>query len=195
VDDLGLGQRVQVGEDLGPRAVAAEHGDALLQLGLEDEGEEGAEDVPRMVASTLWKIGRVASRCSAVRKAASTVQSCIVGADRVSRTALLLQDETLRAGLSLWTLFVRYADLFRRRARSDVAACLMLHGSNEGWSALVTPPENALGPLRNTMDFAVHTRPRLNVMSALKKLAPAPLARGGLSPVLCVVYASMSKRT
>jgi AraC-like DNA-binding protein len=69
-----------------------------------------------------------------------------------------------------------------RTGRSDVAARLMLHGSNEGWFALVTPPENALGPLRNPMDFAVHTRPRLNVMSALKKLAPALLARGGLSP-------------
>ena len=92
VGDLGLGQRVEIGEDLGPRAGAAERGDALLQLGLQDEGEEGAEDgspagwgraptppVPasRMVVSTLWKIGRVASRCLAVRKVASTVQSCL----------------------------------------------------------------------------------------------------------------------
>ena len=33
VGDLGLGQRVEVGADLGPGAVTAERGDAALQLG------------------------------------------------------------------------------------------------------------------------------------------------------------------
>jgi hypothetical protein len=32
---------------------------------------------PRMVSSSLWKIGRVVSRCLAVRKICSTVQSCL----------------------------------------------------------------------------------------------------------------------
>src|SRR4029077_9154573 len=49
--DQGLGERVEIGEDLGPGAATrALHGglgavDALLELGLEDEGEEGARDV------------------------------------------------------------------------------------------------------------------------------------------------------
>jgi transcriptional regulator GlxA family with amidase domain len=59
---------------------------------------------------------------------------------------------------------------------------LVLHGGNETWPALVTPPETALGHSQNPMNFALHTRPRLDLMSALKKLAPAPLVRGGLSP-------------
>ena len=64
VGDLGLAQRVKVGADRGPGAGAAERRDALLQLGLEHQGEEEQNTWPRMVASSLWKIGRVASRCS-----------------------------------------------------------------------------------------------------------------------------------
>src|SRR5208282_2897623 len=44
--DLGLGQRVEIGEDLGPRAVAAECGDAIVQGGLEHESQETAKHVP-----------------------------------------------------------------------------------------------------------------------------------------------------
>jgi hypothetical protein len=32
---------------------------------------------PRMVSSSLWKIGRVENRCLAVRKVCSTVHSCL----------------------------------------------------------------------------------------------------------------------
>ena len=32
---------------------------------------------PRMVSSSLWKIGRVESRCLAVRKVCSTVHNCL----------------------------------------------------------------------------------------------------------------------
>src|SRR5918996_1552286 len=45
VGDVGLGQGVEVGENLGPGCRAAEFGDALLELGLEDEGEETGEHV------------------------------------------------------------------------------------------------------------------------------------------------------
>ena len=33
MDDLGLGQQVEIGADLGPRAVAAERGERLYVLG------------------------------------------------------------------------------------------------------------------------------------------------------------------
>lgn len=48
---LDLGERVETGEDLGPQAAARmlggplRPGDAIFELGFEDESEEGAEDV------------------------------------------------------------------------------------------------------------------------------------------------------
>jgi hypothetical protein len=38
--DLGLGERVEIGDNVRPGALATEVGDALLQLLLQDEGEE-----------------------------------------------------------------------------------------------------------------------------------------------------------
>src|ERR1700687_4671603 len=43
--DLGLGERVEVGENVRPGALATKVGDALLQLLLQDEGEEAAGHV------------------------------------------------------------------------------------------------------------------------------------------------------
>ena len=40
--DLGLGERVEIGKDVRPRALAAEIGDALLEFLLQDESEEAA---------------------------------------------------------------------------------------------------------------------------------------------------------
>ena len=107
---------------------------------------------------------------------------CIVGADRVARRTLHLEDETLRAGLSLWSFFLTNADLFRRKNQIDIPARLVLHGGNDIWSVLVTPPERAAGHPHDPMNFALHTRPRLDLMCALKRTAPIPRVRGGLSP-------------
>src|SRR3974390_208800 len=43
--DLGLGERVEIGENVRPGALATEVGDARLQLLLQDEGEEAAGHV------------------------------------------------------------------------------------------------------------------------------------------------------
>src|ERR1700687_5837659 len=43
--DFGLGERVEVGENVRPGALATKVGDALLQLLLQDEGEEAAGHV------------------------------------------------------------------------------------------------------------------------------------------------------
>ena len=45
----------------------------------------------------------------------------IVGANRVARTSLLLDDRGLRAGISLWSIFERDLDLFRRKDRTDIS--------------------------------------------------------------------------
>ena len=105
----------------------------------------------------------------------------IVGANRVARTSLLLDDRGLRAGISLWTIFERDLDLFRRKDRTDICTRLLVAGSNDSRPALVTPPDHNMGTSSNPTNINLHTRPRLDSIGNLLKLAPAPQAHGGLS--------------
>jgi AraC-like DNA-binding protein len=105
----------------------------------------------------------------------------IVGANRIARTSLLLDDRGLRAGVSLWTIFERDLDLFRRRDRSDISTRLLLAGSNDSRPILVTPPDQNMCTSSNPGSMNLHTRPRLDLIDTLLKLPPAPQAHGGLS--------------
>jgi transcriptional regulator of acetoin/glycerol metabolism/AraC-like DNA-binding protein len=105
----------------------------------------------------------------------------IVGANRFARASLLHDDRGLQAGVSLWTLFEPDPGLFRRRDRTDIGARLVIAGSNDSRSALVTPPVPTLAASRNATDAALHTRPRLGVIGSVAKPALAPQAHGGLS--------------
>jgi AraC-like DNA-binding protein len=104
----------------------------------------------------------------------------IVGANRLARASLLLDDRGLQAGISLWTIFEPDMELFRRRERTDIGTRLVIAGSHDSRPALVTPP--ALTFSRNATNVALHTRPRLDAIDSLGKIAPAPHAQGGLSP-------------
>jgi AraC-like DNA-binding protein len=103
----------------------------------------------------------------------------IVGANRIARTSLMLDDRGLRAGVSLWTIFERDPNLFRRKDGIDIHARLLVAGSNDRRSALVTPPEVPGSPTNSKL----HTHPRLDSIDTLLKVAPAPppQAHGGLS--------------
>ena len=103
----------------------------------------------------------------------------IVGANRAARTSLLLDDRGLRAGVSLWTIFERDLDLFRRKDRTDISTRLLVAGSHDSRPALVTPPDHTMGASSNPTNL--HTRPRLDSIQTPLKLAPAPQAHGGLS--------------
>jgi AraC-like DNA-binding protein len=105
----------------------------------------------------------------------------IIGANRVARTSLLLDDRRLRAGISLWSIFERDLDLFRRQDRTDISARLLIAGSNDGRPALVTPPDHPMSASSNRTNCNLHTRPRLGSIDILT-LPPAPQAHGGLSP-------------
>jgi AraC-like DNA-binding protein len=106
----------------------------------------------------------------------------IVGADRAARTSLLLDDQRLRSGVSLWSFFERDLGLFRRKEAADVATRLTVAGSNEAWPTLVTPPESVLGAQRPGTSAPLHTRPPVNALASLRQRAPAAQARGGLPP-------------
>jgi AraC-like DNA-binding protein len=106
----------------------------------------------------------------------------IVGANRAARTSLLLDDQRLRTGVSLWSFFERDLGLFRRKEAADVATRLTIAGSNDVWPALVTPPESTSDALRSRTSAALYTRPRLNALASLSQRAPTAQARGGLPP-------------
>jgi transcriptional regulator of acetoin/glycerol metabolism/AraC-like DNA-binding protein len=102
----------------------------------------------------------------------------IVGANRAARRTLLLDDRGLQAGVSLWKFFERNLDLFRRKNGADICTPLLIAGSSDSCPALVTPPNQMTS---NAANMNVHTRPRLDSIGTLMKLAPAPQAHGGLS--------------
>ena len=104
----------------------------------------------------------------------------IMGANRFARTSLMLDDRGLRAGTSLWSIFERNVDIFRRQNRTDFSVQLLIAGSSDSRPALVTPPDRPVTASNNPMNL--HTRPRLDSIQTLLKLAPAPQAHGGLSP-------------
>ena len=106
----------------------------------------------------------------------------ILGANRAARTAVLLDDQRLRTGISLWSMFERDPTLFRRKDNADIATRLVVAGSDEIWSALITPPDSSVGAGRNTTNVALHARPRLDLLGSLRQLTPTPQARGGLPP-------------
>jgi transcriptional regulator of acetoin/glycerol metabolism len=94
----------------------------------------------------------------------------IVGANRIARMSLMLDDRGLEAGVSLWTIFERDPDLFRRKDGIDIHARLLVAGSDDSRPALVTPPDTSTNPTK----VKLHTRPRLDSIDTLLKLAPAP---------------------
>jgi AraC-like DNA-binding protein len=106
----------------------------------------------------------------------------VVGANRVARGSLLLDDRGLQAGVSLWTIFKQDPELFRRKDRADVTTRLVFAGSHDSRSALVTPPMQPFADWHNAANAALHARPRLDVINTLGKMAPLPQAHGGLSP-------------
>jgi transcriptional regulator GlxA family with amidase domain len=79
-------------------------------------------------------------------------------------------------------MFKQDPELFRRKDRADIATRLVIAGSHDSHSALVTPPIQPFADWRNAVNAALHARPRLDVIRALAKMAPAPQAHGGLSP-------------
>ena len=103
----------------------------------------------------------------------------IVGANRTARGSLLLDDQRLRVGVNLWSVFDRNHALFHRKDQTDIPIQLTLAGSDATCLALVTPPDNTV---RSTTNAALHARPRLDLLATLRPTAPPIQARGGVSP-------------
>jgi transcriptional regulator of acetoin/glycerol metabolism len=106
----------------------------------------------------------------------------IVGANRSAQNAFLLQNDAFRAGRSLWTIFIKDADLFCRAKAEDIPRTLTRHRDLTQWLALATPPQKTSSLLYGQNNAALHTRPRLGFLGTLKNLAAKTISYGGLSP-------------
>ncbi|MDY0885919.1 helix-turn-helix domain-containing protein [Dongia soli] len=106
----------------------------------------------------------------------------IIAANRSARDTFHLQNDAFPSGLSLWTIFVKDADLFRPTKAEDLPKTLTRQGDFSQWLVLATPPQKASSLLYGQKDVALHTRPRLGLLGALKNLPPKTTVYGGLSP-------------
>jgi transcriptional regulator of acetoin/glycerol metabolism len=108
----------------------------------------------------------------------------VVGADRVARKALGLDEKDLLSGKSLSAFFHYNRSLFRRGDEQDSSAQWMRVDSDSAWNVLITPLLRTSKELRNSEYAVIHTRPRLSTLENLSaETIPTP-SRGGLSPAV-----------
>ena len=86
----------------------------------------------------------------------------VIGANRVARRALLLDDRGLQAGVSLWTVFKQDPEVFRRKDGADAATRLVIAGGRSRSSG----ERSQIGATRQTPHC---TRARAWTRSALSR--------------------------
>jgi transcriptional regulator of acetoin/glycerol metabolism len=106
----------------------------------------------------------------------------VVGADRVAREALGLDERNLLSGRSLSTFFHYDRVLFRRSDEQDSPTQWMRVDSESAWNVLITPPLRTSKELRNSEYAMIHSRPRLYTLENLSVETISTPSRGGLSP-------------
>ena len=108
----------------------------------------------------------------------------VVGADRLAREALGLDEKDLLSGKSLSVFFHYDRSLFRRGDEQDSSAQWIRLDSGSAWNVLITPPLRTSKELRNSEYAMIHSRPRLSTLENLSlETIPTP-SRGGLSPAV-----------
>ena len=106
----------------------------------------------------------------------------IVGGDRLARSALALDDQSVGNSVHLRRLFDYDGSLFRRRGDQEDFAAHLMGGLGQAWRALITPPEVASRRLKGSRRDRFHTRARLTLLPNLMTLDIEPRAHRGLSP-------------
>ena len=108
----------------------------------------------------------------------------LLGADRIARDVLGLNDERLASGVPLSAAFEFDVSIFRQTGERDIPARIIRAGGG-GWCyGLFTPPLGKSRLARSWAEAIVHSRPRISTLGQLpadESLAPS---RGGLPPVL-----------
>ena len=107
----------------------------------------------------------------------------VVGADRIAREALGLDEKDLLSGKSLSAFFHYDRSLFRRGNEQDSPVQWIRVDSERTQNVLITPPLRTSKELRNSEYAMIHSRPRLSTLENLPESIPTP-SRGGLPPVV-----------
>jgi transcriptional regulator of acetoin/glycerol metabolism len=108
----------------------------------------------------------------------------VVGADRLAREALGLDDKDLLNGKSLSAFFCYDRSLFRRGDEQDSSAQWIRVDSETEWNVLITPPLRTSKEVRNSEYAMIHSRPRLSTLESLSAETIPTTSRGGLSPAV-----------
>jgi AraC-like DNA-binding protein len=108
----------------------------------------------------------------------------ILGADRIARDVLGLNDDRLASGVPLSAAFEFDRSILCRNAESDTPTRIMRAGGR-GWCyALFTPPLSKFRMARSWAETVMHTRPRISTLGHLPVPEPLAPSRGGLPPAL-----------
>ena len=108
----------------------------------------------------------------------------ILGADRIARDVLGLNDDRLGSGVLLSEAFEFDRSIFRQTGDRDIPARVMRAGDRARWYALFTPPLSKCRMTRNWAEAIVHSRPRISTLSHLPVAEPLAPSRGGLPPLV-----------
>jgi len=106
----------------------------------------------------------------------------MLGADHIARRLFSLNDEVLKRGMALATIFEYDSSIFRCKRMQDVAARLLRTGTDEPWNVLITPPACGVSGLCSPTDALLHSRPRFGILAHLPLSVDPPTSRGGLAP-------------
>ena len=108
----------------------------------------------------------------------------ILGADRVARDVLGLDDVRLAGGAPLSAAFEFDRSIFRLTGERDVPAQIRRASGGSLWYALFTPPLGRSRLARSWAEAMVHSRPRITMLGQMPVTEVLAPSRGGLPPVL-----------
>ncbi len=108
----------------------------------------------------------------------------LLGADRIARDVLGLDDGRLASGVPLSAAFQFDPSIFRQSRDSDVPARITRTGGGGPWYALFTPPLSKSRVARSRAEAMLHSRPRISTLGQLPADEPFAASRGGLPPVI-----------
>jgi AraC-like DNA-binding protein/PAS domain-containing protein len=130
-----------------------------------------------------WTIAALASDNESAMLLAVDEHQWMLGADRVARDILGLDDDKLGSGVSLSAAFEFDHWIFRQTGERDIPARVMRVGDGASWYALFTPPLSKFR-MANWSEAILHSRPRISTLGHLPAAEPLAPSRGGLPPVV-----------
>jgi transcriptional regulator of acetoin/glycerol metabolism/AraC-like DNA-binding protein len=131
-----------------------------------------------------WTIAALPSDNAPALLLAVDEHQWIVGADRIARDVLGLDNNKLAGGVPLSAAFELDRLLFRQTGDTDIPARVIRAGGGVWWYTLFTPPLSKSRRARTSAEATVHSRPRISTLRQLPAAEPFAPSRGGLPPVL-----------